>query len=333
MGTHNRLMGLGDAYLEAIAIDPEGGTPPHARWFDLDRRSGPPRLSNWVLRLDDLEAAVAAVPQAGRILSFARERPAGLPRRVLQDWRRQADGRTRRHDPSDGRGRGRAGRRRPGRGADPGGAGEWPHLRARRHLRDQPGRRRNARVHAGGDGGCFGQGRAGLLPIRPPGRARPGPGVRSAGGGRRPGTRPHLRTRRAGVACRSVRPGGRGGPTAAATGADRPGRAARRGRRGRGGRDGDGAAHRSGRGGRAQSGDLCAGGRRGGTVLDRRADRGGHGRAGCGAGPGGRSRASHRRDRHGAGRHPRRARRSSSPSTTWTSTMSGRWTVGGRPRP
>ena len=58
---------------EAIAIDPEGRTPPHARWFDLDRRSGPPRLSNWVLRLDDLEAAVAAVPQAGRILSFARD--------------------------------------------------------------------------------------------------------------------------------------------------------------------------------------------------------------------------------------------------------------------
>ena len=37
MGTHNALMRLGErAYLEVIAIDPDGATPPRPRWFDLD---------------------------------------------------------------------------------------------------------------------------------------------------------------------------------------------------------------------------------------------------------------------------------------------------------
>lgn len=74
MGTHNRLIGL-DAgeYLEAIAVDPDAPAPDGARWFDLDRRSGPPRLSNWILRVDDLEAAVAAHPGAGRPVPFARD--------------------------------------------------------------------------------------------------------------------------------------------------------------------------------------------------------------------------------------------------------------------
>ena len=73
MGTHNRLTGLaGGAYLEAIAIDPDADAPPHARWFALDDCSGPPRLSNWVLRVDDLNAAVAAHPEAGRPLALSR---------------------------------------------------------------------------------------------------------------------------------------------------------------------------------------------------------------------------------------------------------------------
>lgn len=62
MGTHNRLLGLGDAYLEVIAIDP--GTPPPSqpRWFDLDNFSGPPRLTNWVAEVVDLDAALAVAP-------------------------------------------------------------------------------------------------------------------------------------------------------------------------------------------------------------------------------------------------------------------------------
>ncbi|KPA22118.1 hypothetical protein shim_15650 [Shimia sp. SK013] len=61
-GTHNRLLGLGDGlYLEAIAVDPSVGDLPYARWFDLDRFSGGPKLGNWICRSDDLDADVAAI--------------------------------------------------------------------------------------------------------------------------------------------------------------------------------------------------------------------------------------------------------------------------------
>ena len=62
MGTHNRLLGLGDLYFEVIAIDPAAPKPPFPRWFDLDRFSGRPRLSNWICRCADLDAALAASP-------------------------------------------------------------------------------------------------------------------------------------------------------------------------------------------------------------------------------------------------------------------------------
>jgi hypothetical protein len=61
--THNRLLGLEDGlYLEAIAVNPDGPVPDRARWFDLDRFSGAPRLSNWICRCEDLDAALAALP-------------------------------------------------------------------------------------------------------------------------------------------------------------------------------------------------------------------------------------------------------------------------------
>lgn len=62
MATHNRLLGLGDLYLEVIAADPSAPRPDWPRWFDLDNFSGPPRLTNWVARTDDLAAALAAAP-------------------------------------------------------------------------------------------------------------------------------------------------------------------------------------------------------------------------------------------------------------------------------
>lgn len=63
MGTHNRLLSLGDLYLEVIAIDPAAPKPPYPRWFDLDDFRGPPRLTNWICRTDDLDAALAAAPK------------------------------------------------------------------------------------------------------------------------------------------------------------------------------------------------------------------------------------------------------------------------------
>ncbi|MEM9756295.1 MAG: VOC family protein [Pseudomonadota bacterium] len=63
MGTHNRLLSLGASdYLEVIAIDPAAPAPQQARWYDLDRFSGPPRLTHWAARTDDLDAALAAAP-------------------------------------------------------------------------------------------------------------------------------------------------------------------------------------------------------------------------------------------------------------------------------
>lgn len=62
MGTHNRLLSLGDLYLEVIAIDPSAPRPAQPRWFDLDRFHGAPRLTNWICRTDDLDAALAQAP-------------------------------------------------------------------------------------------------------------------------------------------------------------------------------------------------------------------------------------------------------------------------------
>ncbi|WP_347310362.1 VOC family protein [Defluviimonas sp. SAOS-178_SWC] len=74
MGTHNRLLGLGAGeYLEVIAVDPAAPPPPHPRWFRLDRFSGAPRLSNWIVRVDDLDAVLAMAPDgAGRAVDLER---------------------------------------------------------------------------------------------------------------------------------------------------------------------------------------------------------------------------------------------------------------------
>ena len=62
MSTHNRLLGLGDVYLEVIAADPSVLPPTWPRWFDLDNFSGPPRLTNWVAGCENINAALAASP-------------------------------------------------------------------------------------------------------------------------------------------------------------------------------------------------------------------------------------------------------------------------------
>ena len=67
MGTHNRLLSLGPGrFLEVIAIDPEAAPPGRPRWFDLDsppmqeRLAKAPALVTWVVRSDDIDAAVKA---------------------------------------------------------------------------------------------------------------------------------------------------------------------------------------------------------------------------------------------------------------------------------
>ena len=73
-GTHNRLLSLGpDEYLEVIAVNPAAPPPGRARWFDLDRFAGAPRLTNWVAGCDDMTAALAASPPgAGVPMDLAR---------------------------------------------------------------------------------------------------------------------------------------------------------------------------------------------------------------------------------------------------------------------
>ncbi|MEX0307255.1 MAG: VOC family protein [Ruegeria sp.] len=73
-GTHNRLLGLRDGlYLEAIAIDPQAQVPERTRWFDLDRFEGPPRLSNWICRVSDIEASLSVFPDGvGRPIELSR---------------------------------------------------------------------------------------------------------------------------------------------------------------------------------------------------------------------------------------------------------------------
>lgn len=74
MGTHNLLLGLGpDAYLEVIAVDPAAPAPGRRRWFGLDDRRGPARLSHWVMRVADLDLALAAAPDgAGTPVALSR---------------------------------------------------------------------------------------------------------------------------------------------------------------------------------------------------------------------------------------------------------------------
>jgi hypothetical protein len=74
MSTHNRLLGLGPGeYLEVIAPDPDAPPPGRARWFGLDVFDGPPAPRAWIVRVPDLDAALAlAPPGAGRPMEFVR---------------------------------------------------------------------------------------------------------------------------------------------------------------------------------------------------------------------------------------------------------------------
>lgn len=73
MSTHNRLLGLGDLYLEVIAVDPDAPPPGRARWFGLDGFRGAPRITNWVAESDDLLADMGRAPKGiGEVMALAR---------------------------------------------------------------------------------------------------------------------------------------------------------------------------------------------------------------------------------------------------------------------
>ncbi|MCX7155703.1 MAG: VOC family protein [Rhodocyclales bacterium] len=78
MGTHNRLLHLGESfYLELIAIDPQAPPPGRPRWFALDLPEAlpadRPRLIHWVARSDDiLRDAAASTEAPGDILPMER---------------------------------------------------------------------------------------------------------------------------------------------------------------------------------------------------------------------------------------------------------------------
>ncbi len=65
MGTHNSVLKLGDAiYLEVIAVNPDAPAPKQPRWFELDEEESNevPRLATWVVRTNDIKAALLASP-------------------------------------------------------------------------------------------------------------------------------------------------------------------------------------------------------------------------------------------------------------------------------
>ncbi len=69
MGTHNMVLRLGArAYLEVMAIDPEGEAPARPRWFGLDdgtiraQLRDRPRLLTWAVRTQNIETAVKSGP-------------------------------------------------------------------------------------------------------------------------------------------------------------------------------------------------------------------------------------------------------------------------------
>lgn len=81
MGTHNRLMRVGEGvFLEIIAVDPAAGPPARRRWFALDdpamaaRLKRRPGLIAWVAGTTELEASLRRCPEdLGRPVDVRRD--------------------------------------------------------------------------------------------------------------------------------------------------------------------------------------------------------------------------------------------------------------------
>ncbi|RJF98835.1 VOC family protein [Noviherbaspirillum saxi] len=79
MGTHNRLLRLGDdCYLEVISINPTAQAPDRARWFGMDdpaqhaRVRARPFLATFACNTSEIDAAVAALPALGEVRAMQR---------------------------------------------------------------------------------------------------------------------------------------------------------------------------------------------------------------------------------------------------------------------
>ena len=106
MGTHNLVFDVSSpafarSYLEIIAIDPSLPVPAHARWFDLDdalmqqQLASGPQLVHWVARVDDIDAARAAMLGNGVDCGEVMQAERGALRwriTVRADGRRMLDG-------------------------------------------------------------------------------------------------------------------------------------------------------------------------------------------------------------------------------------------------
>lgn len=76
MGTHNMFVRLGpELFLEVIAPNPNATRPARPRWFALDTLMpvSQPRLSNWVVRTTDIQAAIGQTQEnLGNIEAMSR---------------------------------------------------------------------------------------------------------------------------------------------------------------------------------------------------------------------------------------------------------------------
>jgi hypothetical protein len=86
-GTRNALIRLGPAsYLELIGPDPTLPSPPHPRWFGLDRLTEP-RLVTWAAKATDLDRLAAAARSAGVPLGEVRRGGRELADGRMLSWR------------------------------------------------------------------------------------------------------------------------------------------------------------------------------------------------------------------------------------------------------
>jgi hypothetical protein len=91
LGTANFLLGLGeDAYLEIIGPDLEQDAPDRPRPFGIDALSEA-RLATWAVRVESLDAAVAAARESGYDPGDPREMARQAPSGERLSWRLTLD--------------------------------------------------------------------------------------------------------------------------------------------------------------------------------------------------------------------------------------------------